>query len=222
MARLLALVSVSRERAVRCGEVCCGHSVHAAVHVVEDEGKLLVLGSTCFAKRYGSAAALGEPSYGSGSGSGRSLSEAERQMLIDNTAALLAQFEEEKQRQLAMRSAALQEKRKPATSASQPAFGLHLNRSPWPWVKPLTSMAYFHLQDGSNWVRVQHRDQRQILVPWPAFDGWDEALPPTLGSPDHELGGYVLGNLVNAVAYLRSQGGEPRVGVWEQVRLFAD
>ena len=52
----------------------------------------MVLGSTCFAQRYGSPAALGQAQYGGGGG-GRKLTDEERQLLIENTEALLAQFE---------------------------------------------------------------------------------------------------------------------------------
>ena len=51
----------------------------------------LVLGSTCFVKRYGSPHALGPAQYGGGGG--RNLTEEERLMLLQNTEMLLAHFE---------------------------------------------------------------------------------------------------------------------------------
>lgn len=90
-ARLRAVVVVDVKDRVQCQQPGCGHSVHAAVHVAEEDGRLLVLGSTCFAKRYGSAHALGHAQYGGGGG--RKLTEEERLMLIQNTEALLAHFE---------------------------------------------------------------------------------------------------------------------------------
>ena len=50
--RLLAIVSVLPQKRVVCQQPGCGHGVYAAIHVVEDNGQILVLGSTCFAKRY--------------------------------------------------------------------------------------------------------------------------------------------------------------------------
>lgn len=52
-ARLLAIVAVLPQKRVQCSG--CGHGVYAAIHVVEENGQILVLGSTCFAKRFGSA-----------------------------------------------------------------------------------------------------------------------------------------------------------------------
>ena len=62
--RLRAVVAVDEKDRVQCQQPGCGHSVYAAVHVVEEDGRLLVLGSTCFAKRYGSSHALGPAQYG--------------------------------------------------------------------------------------------------------------------------------------------------------------
>lgn len=56
---LLAIVSVEYEDRVRCGQPSCGHSVYRRIHVVREDEKLLVLGSTCFEKRYGTATVLG-------------------------------------------------------------------------------------------------------------------------------------------------------------------
>lgn len=61
------------------------------------------------------------------------------------------------------------------------------------------------LKDGSSWIRAQRRDDKHMLVPWPAFDGWDEALPPLFGNADSECGGYVLPDVVPALQYLRNQ-----------------
>jgi hypothetical protein len=53
------------------------------------------------------------------------------------------------------------------------------------------------------------------LVPWPVFEGWDEALPGHLGRPDLDLGGYVLANVQAAVAYLQKLGQPCKVfGNW--------
>src|SRR5690349_11602752 len=104
-ARLRAIVAVDVIDRVQCQQSGCGHSVYAAIHVVEEEGRLLVLGSTCFAKRYGDAHALGQAQYG-GDG-GRKLTEEERRMLIQNTAALLAHFEAQDSAEVAAKALAV-------------------------------------------------------------------------------------------------------------------
>lgn len=235
-AQLLAIVEVDQADRVQCQQPGCGHTVWKAVHVVRDAGSLLVLGSTCFAKRYGGLNGLGSPSYGSGSG--RKLTPAERALLAQNTQALLAQFEAEKQatearmrarladlkrleseraRQVVEQRAARlahptrQEAQRPGMSPASPG--------PWPWMKPSTSMAYFRLTDGTGWVRVQRRDGQQMLVPLPAFEGWDEALPTAVGTADQEHQAYLVPDIARAIAYLRQRATSELVsGVWTEIQ----
>ncbi|MES2980224.1 MAG: hypothetical protein V4731_17530, partial [Pseudomonadota bacterium] len=54
----LSLLDVSTAR-VQCQQPGCGHSFYRRIHVVQEAGRLLVLGSTCFEKRFGTALALG-------------------------------------------------------------------------------------------------------------------------------------------------------------------
>ena len=68
-------------------------------------------------------------------------------------------------------------------------------------------------------MRVQHRDGSQKLAPWPVFEGWDEALPPSCGSPDLEIDAYAVPNIVQAITKLLAMGfSAPVVGVWQQVK----
>lgn len=232
-AKLLAIVSVESSERVRCGEVGCGHSVYRAIHVVKDSDGLLVLGSTCFAKRFGSGRALGTASFGGGDG--RKLTAEERQLLVNNTAELLKRFEaEERQRAEALAVAAALEREDragqalmapalaPTYSRPQGLPAMSTVRAPsWPWVKPNASFGYFKLHDGSSWVRVLHKNGRHILVPWPASEGWDEALPGYLGTPDQEIGGYLLADVQKAVAYLQTIGEPCRVfGTWPDLLKF--
>jgi hypothetical protein len=167
--RLRAIVAIDFAHRVRCQQPGCGHSVHAAVHVVEEAGQLLVLGSTCFAKRYGSAGALGPPQYGGGSG--RKLTDEERSLLAENTRALLAGFKaeeaalealaqaqaaaDEKERQdlLAKRVHAQEVARQPGSALTRSpgpaALGFGPN-SPWPWQLPGTSVALLEAPDGAK------------------------------------------------------------------------
>ena len=230
--QLLAIVEVPPADRVLCGQPGCGHSVWKAIHVVKDGTELLVLGSTCFEKRYGFGHALGAPHYGSG-GDSRKLTSEERQLLAENTAELLARFEEE-ERIRAEALAAAQAEAKAAAAARLAALVRPaplreprtvevmafnpVKTSPYPWMKPGTSLCYFKLRDGSGWVRVQRKDGKQILVPWPAADGWDEALPAHIGLADQEHGGYVVENLQAAVAYLRKVGDWDKVfGSWKEL-----
>ena len=218
-AKLLAIVSVEHADRVRCGQPSCGHSVFRRIHVVREGGKLLVLGSTCFAKRYGADTALGGARYGGGEG--RPLTDTERQLLVTNTEALLARFEEE----AASLQAAKANQSPPPALRSRPAIATPQyarvpahKETPWEWVKPWTSVLYLKLKDGSGWIRAQGRDDKHVLVPWPAFDGWDEALPPLFGHADSEYGGYVLPDVVPALQYLRNQAEwESKPGRWRDV-----
>ena len=222
---LLVIVEVPPAERVLCGQPGCGHSVWKAIHVVKDGTRLLVLGSTCFEKRYGFANALGSPHYGGG-GESRKLTSEERQLLAENTAELLARFEDEVRVRAEALAAAKSEVK--ASAAARVAALARLapplvprtidvvaintaNASPCSWMKPGTSLGYFKLRDGSVWVRVQRKDGQQMLVPWPPVDGWDEALPAHIGLADLEHGGYLVADLLTAVAYLR------RVGDWDKV-----
>ena len=85
-------------------------------------------------------------------------------------------------------------------------------------MKPLSSTIYLHLRDGSGWVRVQRKDGRHLLVAWPVFDGWDEALPPHVGTVDAECEGYLLTDVIGTLTYLRSMAEwETSPGRWRDV-----
>jgi hypothetical protein len=218
-AALLAIVSVEHADRVRCAQPTCGHSVYRRIHIVSESGKLLVLGSTCFERRYGTATVLGMARFGGGEG--RMLTNEERQLLLNNTQALLAQFEEE----AASAHAAQQVVKalpslppRPVRAIPQPAPHPYHQETPWAWVKPWSSVIYLELADGSGWMRAQRKDDKQLLVPWPIFDGWEEALPPLFGPVDPECGGHVLPDVVAALKYLRSQSDwETKPGRWKDV-----
>ena len=217
-AKLLAIVSVEHADRVRCGQPTCGHSVYRRIHLVRESGKLLVLGSTCFAKRYGTESALGKTRFGGSKG--RMLTDEESQLLSNNTEALLARFEEEAALLHAAKvrpaPAALQTSPINATPRSITANYPH--EAPWAWVKPWSSVIYLKLNDGSGWIRAQRKDDKHLLVPWPVFDGWDEALPPLFGQVDRGCGGHVLPDVVAALRYLRNHAEwETKPGRWKDV-----
>lgn len=235
-AQLRAVVSVHYEARVLCAQPNCGHPVYRKIHVVEENGKLLVLGSTCFSKRYGGVTTLGEPQYG-GAG-GRQLTDAERQLLESNTAALLTQFERE--RSAAMQEALLAEAARQADREAQHQATLEKRKQlaavvperrappapqllrtpahPWPWMKPYSSLTYFEMRDGTSWMRVTHADGSCLLVPWPMFEAWDESLPAHVGKAHASIEALVIPDLVHAVAYLRqSTTWEKMCGLWRDM-----
>jgi hypothetical protein len=91
--RLLAVVEVPQAYRVVCQAPGCKHPVYKRIHVVQKDGQLTALGSECFKKLFGEGHSA--PSYGSGEG--RLLTLEERQLLVENTARLIAQFEAEHQ-----------------------------------------------------------------------------------------------------------------------------
>lgn len=225
MAQLLAIVAVDFDKRVQCRQPGCGHSVYRQVHVVQDGPELLVLGSTCFAKRYGGSNALGGPSYGGGGG--RQLTDAERELLANNTAALLAQFEAEAQEVERLRREAFSKQvppplvARPVESRPTPPTSSRSFSSPFPWAAPGRSMLYLHMQDGTGWIRVEHKDGQQRLVPWPKFEGWDETLPSSVGLADHELGCLHVRDIVSALIYLRQHAQwEKVVGSWRELNVL--
>lgn len=235
-ARLIAIVEVPKSEQVKCAQPGCNHSVYKAVHIVRDGGQLLVLGSTCFQKRFGSLSALGKAQYGGGGG--KLLTSEERMLLAENTEALLARFEAQEARLRQEEALRLQHLRETARRALAPMHAPAVSvtshapvarslptrpRFPWPWMMPASSVAAFKLRDGTGWVRVEHQDRRQFIVPWPSFEGWEEALPPVVGRANVDVGGYeVLGDVRDSLAYLRTQmvdvwRDERRTGLWSDV-----
>ena len=230
-ARLRAIIAVEAAQAVLCQQPGCGHRVYAAVHIVQEADRFLVLGSSCYAERYGGLNALGTSGYGSGTP--RKLSDAERALLQANTAALITHFEQEEQDRLAEENRRLAEKKaiaereaqlrlaryKQATAPTQRAPIHRPTNSPWPWQSSRnTSIAALMAPDGKTWVRVQHHDGSQKLLPWPVFSGWESALPPEIGVPDLEVQGYAVEDIAPAIRLLRSMGfSEPKVGGWRDV-----
>lgn len=223
--QLLAVVEVEKAERVYCAQPGCNHTVYKAIHVVRDGGQLMALGSTCFAKRYGSLTALGQAQHWGGKG--KLLTSEERALLQGNTEALLARFADEEAR---LRAAAEQKVERLRERLAPPSDSLVQLTShgipgsaprqsmPWSWMKPMTSVAAFKMTDGSGWVRVQHKDGRQFIVPWPTFEGWEEAWPPAVGRPNLDVGGYEAGNVIEAVAYLRARASREKVtGLWNDV-----
>lgn len=187
----------------------------------------MVLGSTCFAKRFGDSNSLGLPAYSAGIGG--TLSDADRETLISNTAALIEAFKSRHELAMAQAEAKLQALKarmavpKPARHpmfvaaplSPRPAPPAH----PWPWQHHRnSSLGAVRSPSGHLWVRVQHQDGSQKLAPYPVFEGWDTALPGSLGTPDMGLQAYGLADVVQAMQRLRQMGfSAPEISRWPDV-----
>ncbi|MFN9470909.1 hypothetical protein [Acidovorax sp.] len=228
-ARLLAIVSVEPANRVQCQQPGCGHGVYAAIHVVDDGGQLIVMGSTCFARRFGGLQALGRPAYAAGGGGGHMLSDQDRELLASNTADLIEEFK--KRHELAMAQAearlrAIQERMQAARPVRHSIFAASpamlrppQPNHPWPWQHPKnSSVGLMRSPSGHAWVRIQHHDGSQKIAPWPSFAGWENVLPAALGTPDMEIQAYSVPDVVRAVMGLRAQGfTAPEVTRWPDV-----
>lgn len=98
--KLLAVVSTAKENRIRCQHQGCNHPVYVAIHVVLDDSKLKVIGSTCFKQGYPDLHSKAELTDRFGE-KGRKLSDEELEMLKRNTAQLVAQLEDEYQAYIA-------------------------------------------------------------------------------------------------------------------------
>lgn len=62
---------------------------------------------------------------------------------------------------------------------------------PWaPLLNPSSAFIFYRLNDGSAWVVYTMTDDKVAIAPWPMNEGWDEALPPSVGAADPALGVY--------------------------------
>jgi len=206
-AELLAVIEVPYDARIKCQVQGCGHSVYKRIHVVRQGETLQVLGSDCFSKLFGGASSQ-KPRYGGSEG--RALTLEERELLLTNTAQLLERFKAEQEAALEAQRLAQRPKSPPPVPsqlvdrAGRTPLG-SFGKAPWPWMKPLASMGYFRLKDGTGWVRVLRADGVHVLAPWPSYDGWDEAFSAHLGQVDLECGCYVLHDVSDAVAFLRAR-----------------
>jgi hypothetical protein len=85
----------------------------------------------------------------------------------------------------------------PTTTTDTPQFV-------WaPSPKPQTSFIFYRMKDGAAWVIYTLLDGGSAIAAWPkSEEGWDEALPASIGTADLELGVYRAKDLGAAVAYL--------------------
>lgn len=209
--QLLAIVAVEKKDRVQYQQPSCGKGVYARIHVVNEDGKLKVLGSDCYSKRFGITSTTNFK--GLGGGSGQKLSDEERQLLVENTAALIAKLTEDHERETAAAIAKLAafsvafrlRQQTPTMSSNQHHKDLKLSESdaaaehptnPPEWAKlqkKNTSLFAYGLSPGEGFVLIQSATHEGCFIaPIPGpFEGWDEALPPSLGVMDAVLNVYV-------------------------------
>ena len=88
------VVEVDPSDRVRCQAPGCNHPVYKRIHVVRDSGRIVVLGSECWARLYG-LARLERTAEWFGTNDGRRLTSEERAILVANTAEFVARMEAE-------------------------------------------------------------------------------------------------------------------------------
>ncbi len=72
--------------------------------------------------------------------------------------------------------------------------------------KPGTTFIFYGMHDGAAWVIYTLKDTSHAMAAWPCTaEGWDEALPPSIGAPDLVLGVYRIPDLVSAMTFLASR-----------------
>ena len=86
------------------------------------------------------------------------------------------------------------------------------NTVPWaPDRKPYSSFLFYQLRDGQgSWVIYQLFDGSYRMVPLPEFDGWDEAMPPSVGIPEVDAEAYRTPELIAAMSYLAARAEQVR------------
>lgn len=216
--QLLAVVSVAEHKRVHCQYPGCGKPIYARIHVISDEGTLKVIGSTCIQKYFGN---LGDAAYTSGGGTGKMLSDSERETLVLNTQQLVEMLKSQHmQAQDSAKNHQSHLSRETSQSlqisnTTRPHFGkitpqtqnIQRPRTPWTWVDPSKSMLMLQMRDGNFWFRVQAKKEhgwKHHLVPYPLHSGWRDYLPGHFGIINKTQDGIELIDLIGALQFMRS------------------
>jgi hypothetical protein len=68
---------------------------------------------------------------------------------------------------------------------------------------PKSAFIFYRLEDGLSWVIYSLLDGKQAIAAWPtAEDGWDKALPRSVGESDPRLGVYRGNDFYSVIAFL--------------------
>jgi len=88
----------------------------------------------------------------------------------------------------------------PEKTAQAPAASLPAWAAGW---KPGTGLFCMSLKDGSYWLLYETAEHGYLLRPWNGEEGWDEALPPSVGIADEPLGAYRVKDFLTVKLALR-------------------
>jgi len=117
----------------------------------------------------------------------------------------LARMQEERQRRMQLESE-IRERLDSEWRAQQAAKAANVPDDSVPWApkrKPHSSFLFYKLRDGQGtWVVYTRFDGSNRMVPLPAFDGWDESMPPTIGVPEPGETAYRTTDLIQTLGYL--------------------
>lgn len=153
-AYLLAVVEVDKADRIQCQAEGCGHPVYKRIHVVLAGLEFKVLGSQCYERLYGQTTLTSQvPQYGAGTG--RLLTQEERLILVENTAAFIEALEAERvelERRAALKAAQLRESES-ARAAIQLAPQEHWLERPQHIVRDVCSPIY----EGGEMLRWRWR-----------------------------------------------------------------
>lgn len=119
---LLGVVEVERNSRIRCQAPGCNHAVYKAIHLVEVDRRLILLGSQCCGKLFGWTSRSRSASYTTGE---RRLSAEERGQLETNTSELLQKLKTEHEARLERAK-----ERQRIAEASRSVIGTARNRQP--------------------------------------------------------------------------------------------
>lgn len=85
----------------------------------------------------------------------------------------------------------------------------------YPWApnrKPGTAFLFYRFSSGEAWVLYSLTDGAFAITPWPAaVEGWDEALPSSVGVADLALGIYRAVSMSTAMFFLSRNAKASRV-----------
>lgn len=173
-AYLLVVVEVDRADRVQCQAEGCGHSVYKRIHVVLAGLEFKVLGSQCYERLYGQATLTSQaPQYGTGTS--RLLTQEERLILMENTAAFIEALEAERvelERRAALK-AAQQRKNESARAAIQPTPQEHSLK----WPQHIASDARSPIYEGGEMLRWRWRTSEATTASIAKYEAYPSQGP---------------------------------------------
>ena len=78
--------------------------------------------------------------------------------------------------------------------------------------KPRSSFVFYRLRDGTAWVLYPRLDGEQGIVAWPAFDGWEEFLPPSVATIMPGQVAYRAADLIRVLTFFSARAVVTRTG----------